>query len=98
MVDKASEFGFRVRINNTSKDGKIGDTRIFAFEATESELEYDYKYMHGAFQQGEQTTEVEFQFKDKTQYYLAVEIDWISDTAEKTLTIECTNGSQKVDF
>lgn len=45
MVDKASEFGFRVRINNTSKDGKVGDTRIFAFEAVESELEYAYHYM-----------------------------------------------------
>ena len=49
MVEKASEFKFTIRINNTSKDGKVGDTRIFAFEAVESELEYVYHYMRGAF-------------------------------------------------
>lgn len=97
-VQNEGRFDFNVEIHNASESDKFGDTRIYAIMSKENGLEFDYAYMEGVFETDQQDTSISLNFQKDTQYYLIVEHDWLKDTQEKTMTIACTRGTQKIEL
>lgn len=60
--------------------------------------EQKFSYLSGIFDSDKGETKIDFNFDKNIQYYLVVEADWIQDVEEKTMTISCLKGTQKIEF